>query len=92
MTSGLSSFESTRNAMLPRNCFFVEFQHDPVRHANLLADRTLRCEIRKVQDHTQLYDSPQGLHVLMPEPVDCLTEPLEYMYRLGDESICLSSA
>lgn len=78
--------------MLPRNGFSVEFQHDPVRHANLLADRTLQREIRKVQDHTQLYDFPQGLRVPTPEPVGCLTEPLEYMYRLGEESICMSSA
>ena len=30
--------------------FFAEFQRDPEKHAKILADRALRCEIKRILD------------------------------------------
>ena len=71
-------------------CFFAEFQRDPKKHAKILADCTLRREIKRILDTDRPYSAPAGLRELKPEPVD--EEPLsphEFMYRrkgIFDES------
>ena len=77
-----------RNADTKR--FFAEFQRDPVKHAKILADRTLHHEIKRILDTDRPYSAPAGLRELKAEPVD--EEPLsphEFMYRckgIFDES------
>ena len=69
-----------RNADAKR--FFAEFQRDPKKHAKILADCVLRCEIKWILDTDRSYSAPAGLRELKPEPVD--EEPLpphEFMYR-----------
>jgi hypothetical protein len=49
-----------RNAAVKK--FFTESQRDPVRHADVLADRALRREIRRVQNCSKVsYTLPKGL-------------------------------
>ena len=70
-----------RNADTKR--FFAEFQRDPVKHAKILADRTLHREIKRILDTDRPCSAPAGLREPKPEPVD--EEPLsphEFMYRL----------
>ena len=77
-----------RNADTKR--FFAKFQHDPEKHAEILADRTLRHEIKWILDTDRPYSAPADLREPKPEPVD--EEPLsphEFMYRrkgIFDES------
>jgi len=77
-----------RNADTKR--FFAEFQRDPEKHVKILANCTLRHEIKRILDTDRLYSAPAGLPEPKPEPVD--EEPLlphEFMYRckgIFDES------
>ena len=63
-------------------CFFAEFLDDAEKHVKILADRTLRREIKQILDTDRLYSAPAGLREPKSEPVD--EEPLsphEFMYR-----------
>ena len=70
--------------------FFAEFQHDPKKHAKILADHALCREIKRIVDTDRPYSAPAGLLEPKPEPVD--EEPLsphDFMYRrkgIFDES------
>ena len=69
-----------RNADTKR--FFAEFQRDPEKHVKILANCTLRHEIKRILDTDRLYSAPAGLREPKPEPVN--EEPLpphELMYR-----------
>jgi len=69
-----------RNAVAKR--FFAEFQRDLEKHVEILADRALRREIKRILDTDRPYSAPAGLREPKPEPVD--EEPLpphEFMYR-----------
>ena len=62
-------------------CFFTEFKRDLEKHAKILADRSLRQEIKQILDTDRPYSAPAGLREPKPEPVD--EEPLsphEFMY------------
>lgn len=70
-----------RNAAATR--FFVQFEHDPIAHAKILADGALRCEIRRIKYCSNIpYILPEGLREPKPEPVDIICGPLEYLYRV----------
>ena len=77
-----------RNAVAKR--FFAEFQRDLEKHVEILADRVLRREMKRILDIDRPYRAPAGLREPKPEPVD--EEPLsphEFMYRrkgIFDES------
>jgi hypothetical protein len=65
-----------------RSICFAEFQHDPEKHAKILADRMLHCEIKRILHTDRPYSAPAGLREPKPEPVD--EEPLsphEFMYQ-----------
>jgi hypothetical protein len=68
-----------RNADTKR--FFAEFQRDPEKYAKILAERTLRREIRRILNTDKPYSSPMGLLEPKPEPVDEEPTPPEFMYR-----------
>ena len=58
------------------------FQHDPEKHAKILADRALCREIKWILDTDRPYSAPAGLLEPKPDLVD--EEPLsphEFMYR-----------
>ena len=49
-------------------CFFAEFQRDPVKHAKILADRTLRHEIKLILDkESPVVRKAEGREVLRRE-------------------------
>ena len=73
----------TTFGMPRRSIFFAKFQHDPVKHVKILANRRLRRETKRILNTDRPYSSPAGLREPKPEPVD--EEPLaphEFMYRL----------
>jgi hypothetical protein len=61
--------------------FFAEFQHDPEKHAKILADRALRRELKRVLDTDRPYRAPAGLLERKPEPVHDEPSPHEFMYH-----------
>ena len=61
-------------------CFFAEFQHDPEKHAKILADRALRREIKQIPNTDRPYSVPVSLLELKPEPVDEEPTPHDFMY------------
>ena len=68
-----------RNADAKR--FFAEFQRDPKKHAKILADCVLRCEIKWILNTDKPYSPLTGLLEPEPEPVDEDPLPHEFMYR-----------
>ena len=68
-----------RNADTKR--FFAKFQRDPEKHAKILAEHTLRREIKRLLDTNMPYSAPMGLLEPKPEPVDEEPMPHEFMYR-----------
>ena len=62
--------------------FFAEFQHDPEKHAKILADRALHREIKQILNTDTPYSAPVGLLEPKSEPVDEEPSPPEFMYRL----------
>jgi len=64
-----------------RSVFFAEFQPDPEKHAKILAEHTLRREIKRLLDTNMPYSAPMGLLEPKPEPVDEEPMPHEFMYR-----------
>ena len=65
--------------------FWAEFSRDPERQAKILADRSLRREMRRILDTERPYMPARGLLEPKPEPVDKASHVGCFAYHLqGD--------
>ena len=65
--------------------FWAEFSHDKEKQAKILADRSLRREIKRILDTNRPYAPAAGLLDPKPEPVNEVPEAGHFSYRfLGD--------
>ena len=65
--------------------FWAEFSSDPKKQAKILADKTLRREMKHILDTDRPYKPARGLLEPKPEPVDEVSDVGSFAYRLrGD--------
>jgi hypothetical protein len=61
--------------------FFAEFQRDPEKHAEILAEHRLHREIKWLLDTDRPYSALMSLLEPKPEPVEEVLTPHEFMYH-----------
>ena len=71
-----------RNAQ--SKCFFYGFTRDADKHHEILRDRTIRREIKRMLNTDVPYQPPTGLLEPKPEPVEELHEDYCFMYKEED--------
>ena len=61
--------------------FFAEFQRNPKKHVEFLAELQLCLEIKWLLDTDRPYSAPMGHLETKPEPVEEVLTPHEFMYH-----------
>ena len=67
--------------------FWAKFSSDPEKQVKILADRTLRREMKRILDTDRPYMPARGLLEPKPEPVDEGSDIGSFAYRLGGDIV-----